>query len=186
MEIRASSDSDAHGPQEIGGSRMKQTILFLFILLVLVIVSIQCKKSSEPIVGPQPALNLITNSSFESDTNHPTLQGWDYNANNTVCFRDTPPCGGAWSVGLFPLGMPPPAWIIEGVAAPAGTHTCRFSIWAKSRNVNAPWKAMAVLYVKSSDTSRVVSVMDVKDATWAFYGVLDTLITLSGDGYLSA
>jgi hypothetical protein len=148
---------------------------------IMAVISLcSCKKSndtiSEPPGGTTPTypMNLITNSSFESDSTF-TLEKWskwggDTTYINILSALDVPPGGGTFSVSVKSGSMPlwNVGYISYGLTAPVGPHRYRLAVWGKGYG-------MVTLSLGPDVRKRLW----FSDPTWVEQSLLDTLSTTS-------
>ena len=129
-----------------------------------------CKKSTDSIITPPTGRNLITNSSFESESG-PTIDGWTAHDSTTYVFvQDAPVGGGRYSIVLQPLWRGGLSWnsVIGRVALPLGNQRYRMSCWAKRTTERA---GSINLFFGSGDVDTMTAVVSipVMDTVWKSY-----------------
>ena len=133
------------------------------------------------IVSPSPPLELISNSSFESNGTF-SLNGWGGILRTPVdSMKEAPPGGGTWSVeiegenGTLPLG-----YLTFTVPVPVGVHIYKFSVWTKYDDTIGTG-GYASLVLDGVDTVYGVNNFHISDTAWTLQSAIDTLKTISGD-----
>lgn len=150
---------------------MTRVHMGIILVAVIAVGFYSCKKSGDTIVGPPNGVNLIANSSFESNGT-PSFQGWQVNDTSLVRFStDVPPDGGAWSICIETVWGH--ARVQTIIALPEGTHPYKLSIWAKRQGVGG---TISLIFNNAIRNSLTVS-----DTTWTVYTFNDTLTTVGGD-----
>jgi hypothetical protein len=141
------------------------------ILLIFIIFSfLSCK---DGIVSPDGSGNLITNSSFEI-SGSPSLRGWEVSG-NVKFYRDTPPRGGSYSIGIDESwGVP--NYAAYPLAAKRGTSIYYFSCWAKVDSLPA-----SIKLALHQDTIKYFKEIAVTDTLWRFYSITDTITASRGE-----
>ena len=162
---------------------MKQKVAILLMVLSSGVVINSCNKSVDTPTGPPPVtgVNLLTNSSFESNDSA-SLQGWRRSINNNSLIgftHDTPNDGGVWSIKLETV-WPPPLFVQTTVAAPAGTHRYQLSTLAKAAGAGGRFS----LTLKRNDTLTIRKTLYIFDGAWTSRYFLDTLTTVAGDSFV--
>jgi len=159
---------------------MSQKIMFAFGILLVALMVLSCNNSNNTIVSPSVPVELISNSSFESNDVF-TLQGWSAWRRDVIdSALDAPQSGGKYSVSIEDMGIPIFGYITTTVAAPSGVHIYKFSVWTKS-NFAFSAGSSAELLLKSVDTTFTVNVFQVIDTVWTFNSKTDTLNATSND-----
>jgi hypothetical protein len=142
--------------------------IFLVILAAVLIIS-----CSDEIVSPGFTPNLITNSSFEIN-GIPSLRGWEVNGEISF-FRDTPPEGGRFSIGIQEA-WGPPYYAAYSLPAERGTRIYKLSCWAKTDSIPA-----AITFTLVGDTVKQSKSIEVTDRAWRLYTLTDTVVSSRGD-----
>jgi len=139
------------------------------------------------IYSPSAPLNLISNSSFESDGRF-TLQGWFSSFTDVRSginpAQDAPSGGGMWSVSMYDQSpSSAPEYITTTVAAPAGNHVYKFSVWTKSSNNFPSSGSSAQLRLDRNGTltGKTYIWVDETITAWTLNNEIDTIDTISGD-----
>lgn len=158
-------------------SKMKPRIYRTLLIIITVALINCCSNSSDSIIDITLEENLIRNSSFEFKGVQ-SLEGWYVEDTDRVGFSDdVPEGGGEWSVGIEP-GLVPESYTISYlIAAPEGTHSYRFSFWAKRESISS----VARLWVKKPDINLILRVIGISSSYWVQYSTLVTMDTQSGD-----
>lgn len=154
----------------------------IFTLCAVVILLAGCSS----VTGPTLSGNLIINPSFEL-SNMPTIAGWDCNDTTLIAFsQDTPSNGGLYSLAISPGPIKAGNDSIEGsvyttVAAIAGTHQYKLTVWAKADN----WEGDAYLDILKFNPPALpifIESPDIDSPIWQQYSMTtDPVTTNPGD-----
>ncbi len=157
---------------------MKNVIPILLVLLVLIL---SCKKEThEP-----TAVNLISNSSFETAIHDTSFQSWT----STVFSPgpadqpmpplelNAPPGGGNWSMFLVPLWLPEEGFAETNITGQNGNHVYQLSTWMKNFN----W--MGSMSLQQWRNGLKISEKQLIDSSfvWKQFAFYDTLSLLPTD-----
>lgn len=155
-------------------------ILFAAILLLFIF----CQKDTSPTSPSAVGTNLIKNASFELDGNA-TIKYWEVkNGNGVRLVEDAPPGGGAFAVQVdadwFPLDLQP--HLLTRVYSP-GSYVFKLSFWGKYSRFVA---GGAAIRIKRPDTTFQDCYLNVRDTSWTYYSILDTIHTQPSDSIIIA
>jgi len=133
------------------------------------------------IVSPSPPLELISNSSFESNGIF-SLNGWTSILRPLIdSVRDVPPGGGTWSLAIHgENGVQLAGFVEVTVPVPIGTHIYKFSVWTKHDDTIGVGGVVS-LYLPGVGPERAVNVFHASDTAWTLQSVIDTLTTTPSD-----
>jgi hypothetical protein len=117
--------------------------------------------------------NLIKNSSFEFNGS-PSFRDWNVSG-EAEFYRDTPPDGGSYSVGIKE------SWIefnsvSYSLAALPGSRVYTLTCWAKSGGIPA-----SIAFEVHNDTLLYSRVTEVTDTVWRSYSIDETVNGTRGD-----
>jgi len=142
-----------------------------FFIIFLALIFISCKET----IVSEKEISLINNSSFELE-GKPSLEGWNLetNVSSSVSFSDdTPPGGGSWSV-VFTIGDRSFARLYTSVFPPVGKFKYKFSIWAKSYNMDKSGSNSFARLLLNGDEFKTIF---ISDTTWNYYEVSGEITT---------
>jgi hypothetical protein len=142
--------------------------IFFIILVTLFVAS--CR---DGIVSPGTTSNFITNHSFENK-GAPSLRGWEV-FGKVDFFRDTPPGGGTYSIGIESSWVPQ-YYAAYSLRVENGKRVYDFSCWAKA--VQIPASINIIIY---NDTVKYSKSIEVTDTEWRLYKLSDTITVSRGD-----
>lgn len=158
-----------------GTIKMKKIVTFS--LAMLVCGQYGCKEES--VTAPIQQQNLITNSSFENNGN-PSIDGWLFWSNISSNFdfsNDVPPSAGNWSVVLS-VGDFVGKRLQTKLAAPAGQHIFKLSVWSKSKWSNPRGNPGFIMLALNGAIRKSIV---LADSVWKYYEVSDTITSIVGD-----
>ena len=133
-------------------------------------------------------VDLIQNSSFESG-GAPSLQYWTRTPADTALVQfsaDVPAGGGSYSITIAPGPVRVNNDSVEGavyttIAAPAGTHVYKLSVWAKAANWYDADMYVDFLRLSSHQLPVYKESPEILFPTWMQYTMLDTITANAGD-----
>ena len=146
--------------------------------LVLGSVLCGCTGPDDPDILQSSPLDLIPNSSFESN-GVASLEGWTIGDSSFVrSVNIAAPSGGQWSLSIQTAPFPG-SYAFERVPATEGTHRYRYSLWAKFSGQT--YGAAGVSLWQYPGSSLVRTVFLPHDTTWTLHSVIDTLTASAQD-----
>lgn len=152
------------------------------LFIILIVVGFGCKDNG---TGPTTIINLIPNSTFESN-GIPSLNGWyEWNESDTsiVDFSsDVPSGGGGFSVRFQARQYAPCPnnSVYAKVTTSSGNHRYRLSVYGKRNGVGGSISVYVGYPPCEVDHDHFVTV-PITDTVWTLYSFSDTLRTVSTD-----
>jgi hypothetical protein len=151
------------------------------IYLCLVLLFISCKKSNDAPTGPSPAIDFLSNSTFESNGN-PSLAGWIVPDTSAVRFSSDIPSGGTgYSIVLQTQtgGVWPGKSVYTNIIPSAGKHRYRLSCFTKKTGTGG----YCAVYLKRGSMMAICAQfnLSVIDTIWTNSTCEDTLTTVPQD-----
>ena len=149
-------------------------------LIVISLLIISCKKDSSV-----SSINILVNSSFETNLNQPDYSGWTGTAyiidtaGNIFdpIVQDAPSGGGLWSLQLEPGWIPSEGYSETHISGLSGTHTIELSAWMKSINWTG---SISLEHWRNGQKIKYKTIAD-NPSQWKQITLIDTLTLLMTD-----